>query len=103
MFLSALPPRDKCVQRVSLSVSHLHVFFARSLAPSLRARVGFKALKPPFTVVMKDPQGLSPDQLLPSVMTCQNYFKLPTYSSKEVLRERLLTAITEGQGSFDLS
>ncbi|EGD80892.1 hypothetical protein PTSG_11742 [Salpingoeca rosetta] len=64
---------------------------------------GFKALKPPFTVVMKDAQGLSPDQVLPSVMTCQNYFKMPTYSSKDVLREKLLMAITEGQGSFDLS
>ena len=40
---------------------------------------------------------------LPSVMTCANYLKLPPYSSKEVLRERLLFAIREGQGSFDLS
>jgi E3 ubiquitin-protein ligase TRIP12 len=40
---------------------------------------------------------------LPSVMTCANYLKLPPYSSKEVLKERLLFAIREGQGSFDLS
>ncbi|KAL4435190.1 hypothetical protein ABPG77_001872 [Micractinium sp. CCAP 211/92] len=40
---------------------------------------------------------------LPSVMTCANYLKLPPYSSKEVLRERLLYAVREGQGSFDLS
>lgn len=40
---------------------------------------------------------------LPSVMTCANYLKLPPYSCKEVLRERLLFAIREGQGSFDLS
>ncbi|KAL4436702.1 hypothetical protein ABPG75_003841 [Micractinium tetrahymenae] len=40
---------------------------------------------------------------LPSVMTCANYLKLPPYSTKEVLRERLLYAVTEGQGSFDLS
>ena len=40
---------------------------------------------------------------LPSVMTCVNYIKLPPYSSKEVARERLLFAIREGQGSFDLS
>lgn len=33
----------------------------------------------------------------------QNYIKLPPYSSKEVLRERLLFAVREGQGSFDLS
>ena len=40
---------------------------------------------------------------LPSVMTCANYIKLPPYSSKAVLRDRLLFAISEGQGSFDLS
>lgn len=41
--------------------------------------------------------------LPPPVMTCANYIKLPPYSSREVLRERLLFAISEGQGSFDLS
>ena len=40
---------------------------------------------------------------LPSVMTCANYLKLPPYSSKAVLEARLLFAIREGQGSFDLS
>jgi E3 ubiquitin-protein ligase TRIP12 len=40
---------------------------------------------------------------LPSVMTCANYLKLPPYSCKEVVKERLLFAIREGQGSFDLS
>jgi E3 ubiquitin-protein ligase TRIP12 len=36
-------------------------------------------------------------------MTCANYLKLPPYSSREVLEERLLFAVREGQGSFDLS
>lgn len=36
-------------------------------------------------------------------MTCANYIKLPPYSSREVLRERLLLAITDGLNSFDLS
>ena len=40
---------------------------------------------------------------LPSVMTCANYIKLPPYSSKAVMKERVLFAIREGQGSFDLS
>ena len=40
---------------------------------------------------------------LPSVMTCANYLKLPPYSSKAVMEARLLFAIREGQGSFDLS
>jgi E3 ubiquitin-protein ligase TRIP12 len=54
--------------------------------------------------VQKRPEeGVSPDAYLPSVMTCANYVKLPDYSSKEMMRERLLTAISEGQGAFYLS
>lgn len=45
----------------------------------------------------------SVDGDLPSVMTCANYIKLPPYSSKTVMQERVLFAIREGQGSFDLS
>ena len=40
---------------------------------------------------------------LPSVITCANYLKLPPYSCKAVLKERLLNAIREGSVSFDLS
>lgn len=40
---------------------------------------------------------------LPSVMTCANYLKLPAYSTKAIMEARLLYAIREGQGSFDLS
>jgi E3 ubiquitin-protein ligase TRIP12 len=36
-------------------------------------------------------------------MTCANYIKLPPYSAKHILKERLLFAVREGQGSFDLS
>ena len=45
----------------------------------------------------------SVDSDLPSVMTCANYIKLPPYSSKAVMQERVLFAIREGQCSFDLS
>ncbi|KAL5721492.1 HECT-type E3 ubiquitin transferase [Ranunculus cassubicifolius] len=63
---------------------------------------GFAALNPQLTVVRKVcTEWVDGD--LPSVMTCANYLKLPPYSSKERMRERLLYAITEGQGSFHLS
>ncbi len=86
---------------------------------------GVAALQPRLTVVRKHPsvappEGLSPGSLpgsfgdmsngttladgdLPSVMTCANYIKLPPYSSKEVLRERLIFAVREGGGAFHLS
>lgn len=88
---------------------------------------GLAALQPRLTVVRKHSSGgerqsgasgpslgpsvgsLGPiaqriaDTDLPSVMTCANYIKLPPYSSKDVLRSRILFAINEGQGSFDLS
>lgn len=63
---------------------------------------GLAALKPKLTIVCKESNRWA-DSDLPSVMTCANYLKLPCYSSKEVMRERVLYAITEGQGSFHLS
>ncbi|KAK9826455.1 hypothetical protein WJX81_000175 [Elliptochloris bilobata] len=83
---------------------------------------GLGALQPRLTVVRKltnalplelppgaetspggQPPSAAADRDLPSVMTCANYIKLPPYSSKAVARARLLLAIREGQGSFDLS
>ncbi|KAI0091468.1 hypothetical protein BDY19DRAFT_983799 [Irpex rosettiformis] len=65
---------------------------------------GFRGLNPHFTVVRKAHESpLAADDYLPSVMTCVNYLKLPDYSTKAVMKERLLTAMQEGVGSFHLS
>lgn len=66
---------------------------------------GFKSLSPPLTVVKKtfDSPDVAPDDYLPSVMTCVNYLKLPDYSSKEIMREKLRIAAMEGQYCFHLS
>ena len=63
---------------------------------------GFKGLHPPLTVVKKTMPG-NQDEYLPSVMTCQNYLKLPDYSSYEVLARQLLYAMKEGSKAFHLS
>jgi len=79
--------------------------FLKFVTGSPRLPVGGLArLVPRLTIVQKRPEGgNSPDSYLPSVMTCANYLKLPDYSTKDVMRERLLTAIHEGQGCFLLS
>jgi len=67
---------------------------------------GMQKLNPRFTVVRKDPEqwsDLPADMYLPSVMTCAHYLKLPKYSSKEILEDRLRKAIVEGQSAFHLS
>lgn len=66
---------------------------------------GFKSLSPPLTIVKKtfDCPDVNPDDYLPSVMTCVNYLKLPDYSSKEIMREKLRIAALEGQYCFHLS
>jgi len=65
---------------------------------------GFKTLTPMFTVVCKPSEPpYTSDDYLPSVMTCVNYLKLPDYSSLDVMRRRMNTAIKEGQGAFHLS
>jgi hypothetical protein len=65
---------------------------------------GLKSLDPKLTVALRVPQNeASPDASFPSVMTCANYLKLPEYSTKEILRERLRYAISEGRCGFDLT
>ncbi|XP_052387819.1 E3 ubiquitin-protein ligase TRIP12 isoform X3 [Carassius gibelio] len=65
---------------------------------------GFRSLNPPLTIVRKTFESTeTPDDFLPSVMTCVNYLKLPDYSSIEIMREKLLIAAREGQQSFHLS
>ena len=65
---------------------------------------GWSRLNPPFTIVRKTvDEPYSADHLLPSVMTCANYLKLPDYTSKEILKNKLMLAMIEGQGSFLLS
>jgi len=73
-------------------------------APSLPIG-GFSGLRPPLTVVKKEapPAPLTPDQFMPSVMTCANYLKLPEYSSAEILKQKLELAMCEGQSAFLLS
>ena len=62
---------------------------------------GFKSLSPPLTIVKKTID--APDDYLPSVMTCANYLKLPDYSSKQIMKEKLKLAASEGQFCFHLS
>ncbi|XP_027357082.1 E3 ubiquitin-protein ligase UPL3-like isoform X2 [Abrus precatorius] len=76
---------------------------------------GLAVLNPKLTIVRKlsstavntssngNGTSESADDDLPSVMTCANYLKLPPYSTKEIMYKKLLYAINEGQGSFDLS
>eukprot|EP01133_Synstelium_polycarpum_P007971 gene7971-9365_t len=65
---------------------------------------GFKGLNPRLTIVKKHhlpPH--SPDDHLLSVMSCTNYIKLPDYTTKDVMKSKLLYAMKEGQSSFHLS
>lgn len=65
---------------------------------------GLKSLSPALTIVRKTLEpGQNPDHILPSVMTCVNYLKLPEYSSCEIMREKLKISSEEGQNSFHLS
>ena len=65
---------------------------------------GFKALSPKLTVVKKSMNGNdNPDHFLPTVMTCQNYLKIPEYSSYNILKEKLNLAMNEGSNEFHLS
>jgi len=65
---------------------------------------GLKSLRPKLTVVKRTwDEDKNPDEFLPSVMTCQNYVKLPEYSTLEILKKKMNYAVKEGVNSFDLS
>jgi E3 ubiquitin-protein ligase TRIP12 len=65
---------------------------------------GLGALQPRLTVARRiNEAGDNSDEALPSVMTYTNYLKLPAYSSKRIMREKLLLAIHEGQEGFLLT
>jgi E3 ubiquitin-protein ligase TRIP12 len=62
---------------------------------------GLAELSPKLSVARR--LGNDADQVLPSVATCTGYVKLPEYSSRDVLREKLLLAISEGRQGFLLA
>jgi len=65
---------------------------------------GFKSLSPKLTVVKKHcEEEHTPDDYLPTVMTCQNYLKIPEYSSYNILEQKILLAMNEGCNEFSLS
>ena len=67
---------------------------------------GFAALNPKLTVVKRvldNYINTDTNYYLPSVMTCQNYLKLPDYSTYDILKEKMDLAINEGGSQFHLS
>ncbi len=70
---------------------------------------GLAGLSPRLTVVRKAPMESAMSELgveessLPSASTCTNYFKLPDYKSKDVMKEKILKAINYGKDAFHLS
>lgn len=63
--------------------------------------LGFSQLTPHFCIHRVPITAESGDRL-PTSATCMNLLKLPAYSSKEVMKEKLLYAISSGAG-FELS
>ena len=61
---------------------------------------GLANLHPPLTIARRVDDEAEVDDALPSAATCSNFFKLPPYSTKEIMKQKLFTAITEGQGVF---
>ena len=71
--------------------------FVKFLTGSKRLPMGgFKALSPNLTLVLKKESLHSPDEVLPSVMACQNYVKIPAYSSYEIFVRKFDLAVAEG-------
>jgi E3 ubiquitin-protein ligase TRIP12 len=76
--------------------------FLRFITGSPRLPIGgFAGLSPKLTIVKASTApGTHQDEKLPTCSTCQVYLKLPPYTSIDILREKLLFAIREGQEHF---
>ncbi|KAL0044182.1 hypothetical protein WJX82_003026 [Trebouxia sp. C0006] len=94
-----LPPGGIAALHPRLTVVRKH----SSLTPEQAQSLGSSASPMAGSLGHQGSVSVLSDGDLPSVMTCANYIKLPPYSSKVVMKERVLYAIREGQGSFDLS
>ncbi|KPA82519.1 hypothetical protein ABB37_03568 [Leptomonas pyrrhocoris] len=55
-----------------------------------------------ITVAMKDMEGAK-ELTLPSCNTCFLYLKLPPYTTRDIMKARLLLAVTEGRRNYSLS
>jgi E3 ubiquitin-protein ligase TRIP12 len=101
--VASLQPKLTVVRKLSTSMGTGGEMLGTSAPGTGGAGGGAPGSEPGSATAAAAAARMLADGDLPSVMTCANYLKLPPYSSKEVLRERLLFAIREGQGSFDLS
>ncbi|OHT11784.1 hypothetical protein TRFO_18679 [Tritrichomonas foetus] len=65
---------------------------------------GLASLEPKLTIAKRiSDTSDKPDNCLPSVMTCTNYFKMPPYSNPEIMKKKIIQAIYECQDTFQLS
>jgi E3 ubiquitin-protein ligase TRIP12 len=79
----------------------LQGLFLKFVTGSSRLPIGGLAkLHPKLTVAQV--KGSTQDTL-PSATVCQHYFKLPQYTNKEVMRDKVIRAITDGQDAFTFS
>jgi ubiquitin-protein ligase E3 C len=84
----------------SFSAEQQSAFLMFVTSCSRQPLLGFEHLRPQMCIQRVPLQG--DDIRLPSSATCMNLLKLPAYTSPEMLREKLLYAITAGAG-FELS
>ncbi|EKF36785.1 hypothetical protein MOQ_002265 [Trypanosoma cruzi marinkellei] len=75
----------------------------RTLGVTEEGGRGASGSNAPFSEEGSRKMQLLMDASLPTVNTCAHYLKLPSYSSKALLEEKLRTAVTEGQESFLLT
>jgi E3 ubiquitin-protein ligase TRIP12 len=61
---------------------------------------GAVRLSPPMAVIKFEKEGVFADALLPASSVCLNALKLPPYSSLEILKSKILLAISDGKDSF---
>lgn len=79
------------------------ILFFQFITGSSRLPIGgISAIYPPLTVARRvlENSDITDDDPLPTVLTCTHYFKLPAYSTKQIMKEKLMKAVMEGRENF---
>ena len=89
----------KCSQTVSISSPFFALLDTERLNHTILCVGGPANLSPRSNIVRKIDAG---DRSYPSVNMCVHYLKLPDYTSKEVMREKMLIATKDKRHLFEL-
>ena len=98
IFKNGSPEMESWTQQLlrRMTATELHAFLSFTTSRQFAPAGGFENLQPPITM-----EFVQRSDRLPSSSTCFNLLRIPEITCQETFNQRLLTAITEGNGAME--